>query len=123
MDPQALAQIDEISRRRDLGQAYLAKHSKVFRAFNEVEREAFKDGALPRKAKELIATGISIIENCQSCMEWHIKEALKAGASREEVLEAIGVAIEMGGGPATVYSRFAVEVLECHLEKVSEEIK
>jgi AhpD family alkylhydroperoxidase len=112
MDPQAVVQIEEIIRRRSLGQAFLAKRSKVFRAFSDVEQAAFQDGALPRKTKELVATAISVIKNCQSCMEWHIHEALKAGAGEQEVIEAIGVAIEMGGGPATVHARFAAEVLE-----------
>ncbi|MFX1495647.1 MAG: carboxymuconolactone decarboxylase family protein, partial [Promethearchaeota archaeon] len=59
-----------------------------------------------------IAIGISIIINCESCIEWHIKEALNSGANREQIIEAIEVAIEMGGGPATVSSRFAFKVLE-----------
>ncbi|MFX1460058.1 MAG: carboxymuconolactone decarboxylase family protein, partial [Promethearchaeota archaeon] len=61
---------------------------------------------------ELIAIGISIIINCESCIEWHIKEALKSGANGEQIIEAVEVAIEMGGGPATVSSRFAFKVLE-----------
>ena len=117
MDPQAVVQIEEVIRRRSLGQAFLARRSNVFRAFNGVEQAAFQDGALPRKTKELVATAISVTKNCQSCMEWHIHEALKAGAREEEVVEAIGVAIEMGGGPATVYARFAAEVLEYYASR------
>jgi AhpD family alkylhydroperoxidase len=117
MDPEAVAQIEEIVRRRTSGQAFLAKRSKVFQAFGEVERLAFKDGVLSKKTKELMAAALSIDKNCQSCMEWHIHEAIKAGATEEEVLETIGVAIEMGGGPATVFSRFAVEALEYHLSR------
>jgi len=45
-------------------------------------------------------------------MEWHIKEALNSGASEDQILEALEVAIEMGGGPATVSSRFALKVLD-----------
>ena len=45
-------------------------------------------------------------------MQWHIDEAAKSGASQQEVLEAIEVGIEMGGGPATVSSRFALDVME-----------
>ena len=50
--------------------------------------------------------------NCESCIEWHIKEALKNGATEQQIIEAIEVGIEMGGGPATVSSRFALKVLE-----------
>jgi alkylhydroperoxidase/carboxymuconolactone decarboxylase family protein YurZ len=45
-------------------------------------------------------------------MQWHIEQAAKAGATKPEVLEAIEVGIEMGGGPATVSARFALEVME-----------
>ena len=44
-------------------------------------------------------------------MQWHVEQAARAGASESEVLEAIEVAIEMGGGPATAHARFALEVL------------
>jgi len=60
----------------------------------------------------LTAVGISIAINCESCMQWHIEQAAAAGASFEEILETIEVAIEMGGGPATVSARFALEVLD-----------
>ena len=50
--------------------------------------------------------------NCESCMEWHIGEAARRGASYEEVLEAVEVGMEMGGGPATAYARFALDVMD-----------
>ncbi len=56
--------------------------------------------------------GISVVTDCESCMQWHIEQAAKTGASQQEVLEAIGVGIEMGGGPAIVSARFALEVME-----------
>jgi AhpD family alkylhydroperoxidase len=77
-----------------------------------MEAAAFADRALSKIYKELIALGISLVLNCQSCLEWHIHQALKSGASKEQILEAIEVGIEMGGGPATVSSRFALKVLE-----------
>jgi AhpD family alkylhydroperoxidase len=77
-----------------------------------MERAAFSDGALPKKVKELIATGISVVINCESCMQWHIEQAKEAGATKREVLEALEVGMEMGGGPATVSARFALEVMD-----------
>ena len=85
--------------------------SKVYAAFLEMERTAYADGALPRKTKELVAVGISVVINCESCMQWHIEQAARLGASRKEVLEAVEVGIEMGGGAATVSARFALEVM------------
>jgi AhpD family alkylhydroperoxidase len=77
-----------------------------------MEEATFSDGALPKKTKELIAVGISVKTDCESCMEWHIKQAAAAGATMREVLEAVEVGIEMGGGPATVSARFALDVME-----------
>jgi AhpD family alkylhydroperoxidase len=105
--------LEEISRRRKVAHAkLLSLHSKVYAAFLEMEKAAFSDGALPKRAKELIAVGISVVIDCESCMQWHIQQAAKAGASLQEVVEAVEVGIEMGGGPATVSARFALEVMD-----------
>jgi len=69
-------------------------------------------GATADGHKELIAVGISVVMDCESCMQWHIEQAIKAGANQQEVLEAIEVGMEMGGGRATVSARFALEVME-----------
>jgi len=105
--------LKEISEHRDKAhKKLLSLKSKVYEAFLEMEKAAYCDGALPKKTKELIAVGISVAIDCESCMQWHIEQAAKAGASMEEVLEAVEVGIEMGGGPATVSARFALEVME-----------
>ena len=90
----------------------LEKDSKVYQAFLQMESGAFSDGALTKKQKELIAIGISVRIDCESCMQWHIEQAARAGASYQEIFEAVEVGIEMGGGPATVSARFALMVME-----------
>jgi AhpD family alkylhydroperoxidase len=103
----------EMSRQRKSTHTKLLKlDSKVYRAFLEMESATYSDGALPRQTKELIAVGISVATDCESCMQWHIEQAAGAGASLREVLEAVEVGMEMGGGPATVSARFALEVME-----------
>jgi AhpD family alkylhydroperoxidase len=105
--------IDAIVRRRRKAHAQLGfLGSKVYDAFLRVEATTFADGTLSKKAKELIAVGISVTTDCESCMQWHIDQAATAGATMREVLEAVEVGIEMGGGPATVSARFALEVME-----------
>jgi AhpD family alkylhydroperoxidase len=112
--------LEAISRRREEAHAeLLARRSGVFRAFLEMERAAFADGELSKRAKELIAIGISVVINCESCMQWHIEQAARAGASKREVLEAVEVGIEMGGGPATAHARFALRVMAAVFEKES----
>jgi AhpD family alkylhydroperoxidase len=63
------------------------------------------------KSKELIALGIAITVHCDGCIAFHVHDALNAGASRQEIVEAIGVAILMGGGPSMVYGCEALEAL------------
>ena len=101
-----------ISSRKETHELLLNRKSKVYESFLELERNTFNDKKLSKMYKELIALGISVIINCESCMEWHINEALNSGASEDQIIETLEVAIEMGGGPATVSSRFAIKVLE-----------
>jgi AhpD family alkylhydroperoxidase len=108
-----MEEFEAISARRKKAHAQLVElQSKVYAGFLAMERAAYADGALPKKHKELIAIGISVVKNCESCMQWHIEQAARSGASFEEVLEAIEVAIEMGGGPAVVSARFALEAMD-----------
>ena len=105
--------LKEITLKRKKAHAKLvALKSPVYQAFLEMEQATYSDGALLKKIKELIAVGISVAIDCESCMQWHIEQAAQAGASLREVLEAVEVGIEMGGGPATVSARFALEVME-----------
>lgn len=75
----------------------------VYKGFGELHKAAFTDGALDRKTKELIAMAIAVIERCDGCIASHAEGAARAGATREEAAEAIGVAFLMNGGPATIY--------------------
>ncbi|MCE5209984.1 MAG: carboxymuconolactone decarboxylase family protein [Deltaproteobacteria bacterium] len=100
----------------------LKKKSKVYEAFLKMEEVTYCAGELESKIKELIAIGISVVINCESCMQWHIEQAARKGATEKEIMEAIEVGIEMGGGPATAHARFALEVLET-LDFSKKEIK
>lgn len=118
MDAKDIEKIEKIINDRKIANEFLMKNSNVYRSFVDLEGKAFADGNLGKKYKELIAIGISIVINCESCLEWHIKEALNTGSSEKEIIEAIEVGIEMGGGPSTVSSRFALKVLEYYKEKM-----
>lgn len=74
--------LNEITAQRKRAHArFVALQSKVYASFLEMERAAYADGALPKKHKELIAVGISVVKDCESCMQWHIEQAVAAGAS------------------------------------------
>ncbi|MCC2667578.1 MAG: Carboxymuconolactone decarboxylase family protein [Armatimonadetes bacterium] len=81
-------------------------------AFGQLHDRSLADGALSGKVKELIALGIGITSRCDGCIAYHVHDAVKAGATRAEILETIGVAVMMGGGPASVYGCEALAALE-----------
>lgn len=96
--------------RKRLHPQFLA-HVKSYKPFLELEKTTFADGALDQKTKELMALSISIVTKCEPCMEWHLEQAMLAGASDNEIYETIDVAIEMGGGQAGAYARFVLNAL------------
>lgn len=79
--------------------------------FNSLHKASIAEGVLSSKTKELIALGIAITVRCDGCIAFHVHDALKSGASSEEILETIGVSILMGGGPALMYGCEALEAL------------
>ena len=80
--------------------------------FMQMHKASSTDGALSAKMKELIALSIAITVRCDGCIAFHVHDAVEAGATHEETVEAIGVAILMGGGPAVVYGSQALEALK-----------
>jgi AhpD family alkylhydroperoxidase len=103
----------EIDRKRREAHAWFMAHkSKGYKAVADMEEPIMSDATLSRKHKELIAVGISVTIDCESCMQWHIERAVEHGATFEEVLEAVDVAIMMGNGATTVRARFAMDVMK-----------
>ncbi len=75
----------------------------VYKGFGELSRAALSAGALETKTKELIAMTIGVVHGCDGCIASHARGAVRAGATKQEAAEAIGVSILMHGGPATIY--------------------
>ena len=99
----------ELSR---LMRAFGKGHPEVAKGFTQLSQAAEKDGALSAKHKELMALAIGVAIRCEGCIAFHAKAAAEYGASREEVLEAIGVCLYMGGGPSFVYGSQALEAFD-----------
>jgi AhpD family alkylhydroperoxidase len=78
-------------------------------------KETYKPSVLDRKTKELVAIGASLAAKCQGCLEGHIKKALKFGASREEVSEAIAIAIGVNAAAIVDLTDIAAENMNLHL--------
>ena len=83
----------------------------TMKAFSDLHSAAGKPGALDFKTKELIALAIGVSLRCNGCIAFHTHDALEAGATREEIMEALGVAVLMGGGPSVIYATHVVEAL------------
>lgn len=84
----------------------------VMRSFQGLMSAVSKEGALSVKIKELMALAVAISSKCEGCLVFHVQNAIKHGASREEVAETIAVSIEMGGGPSTVYGGKALAAFD-----------
>ena len=80
--------------------------------FSRLHKKSVEPGALDAKTKELMALAISIVVHCEGCIAYHTHDAVLAGASCQELLETIGVAIMMGGGPASVYAAYAMDAID-----------
>lgn len=81
-------------------------------AFKNLGKTVFADGALDVKTKQLIAVAAAHVTQCPYCITGHTKQAVKAGASREEIMEAIWVAAEMRAGAAYAHSAIALQAIE-----------
>lgn len=107
----------QISDEYHAGFGKLAKDiPETISGFQGLMTAATKDGALNTKTKELIAFAIGITVRCDGCLAHHAQAVLKAGATREEVAEMIGVTLLMGGGPSSVYG---VEAMRAYDEFVA----
>jgi AhpD family alkylhydroperoxidase len=93
-------------------ESFTSRNSKAYDSYLRLSSHAMSDGNLSKMYKELIALGISAYVNCEPCIVWHIREALNSGATDGQVVEAIEVATEMGGGPVVARSSLAFKVLE-----------
>jgi AhpD family alkylhydroperoxidase len=80
--------------------------------FGAMHQAAMGPGAIGIKEKELICLAIGIVRHCTDCIGFHVRAAIKAGASREEIVETITVTVYMGGGPAYMYGVKALEAYD-----------
>lgn len=85
---------------------------KLMKAFDALVTEAGKAGALDTKTKELLALGIAVAVRCEACITLHTAWARDHGATRDEVAEAVGVAVQMAGAPALVHGAEALEAFD-----------
>jgi AhpD family alkylhydroperoxidase len=84
---------------------------EINEAFEDFSRAVFVDGALPQKVKQLIAVAVAHVTQCPYCITGHTRLAHRKGATPEEIMEAIWVAVEMRAGGAYAHSTLALHAL------------
>ena len=85
---------------------------EITEAFRNFSKLVFKEGALPEKTKQLIAVAVAHVTQCPYCIHGHTAQAMRKGASKQEIMEAIWVAAEMRAGGSYAHSALAIEEME-----------
>jgi AhpD family alkylhydroperoxidase len=83
-------------------------------AFQNFSSAVFADGTLPSVTKQLIAVAVAHTTQCPYCIKGHTRAALKAGATEQQIMEAIWVAAEMRAGGAYAHSALAIDTMQQH---------
>jgi AhpD family alkylhydroperoxidase len=97
---------------RELAEKRRALAPETEKAFQAFSRQVFAEGALPAKTKQLIAVTVAHVTQCPYCIRGHTKAALRHGATRQELMEAIWVAAEMRAGGAYAHAALALAAMD-----------
>ena len=89
-----------------------AEAPEMMKGFSDLAAAATKDGVLDKKTKELIALALGVAARCDGCLGFHTQALARLGASRQEVVETLGMATYMGGGPSLMYAADALRAFE-----------
>lgn len=103
---------EKLSQKRNQLRALRKAIPDTFAGFVTMEQAASADGALPKKQKEFVALGIAVATRCEACINSHVNALVKLGATREEISEVLGTAIQMAGGPGLMYAAQALEAFD-----------
>ena len=109
--PQVAADMTAITKQLRIGAP------EVMKAFGAMAQAATAPKALDTKTKELVALGIAVATRCDPCITFHTESARKHGATRDEIMETVGMAIYMGAGPSVMYAAQAVEAYDQYVAK------
>jgi len=89
--------------------AFAKEAPALFEGFTKIAKTATRDGTFTGAQKELMATAIAVTQGCEDCILYHVDAAKRQGADEIALIEALEVAVEMGGGPAVMYAGKALE--------------
>lgn len=89
--------------------AFAKATPELMSGFARVSKSATAAGAFSSAQRELIAVSIAVAKGCEDCILYHVDAAIRHGATEKELIEALEVAVEMGGGPAVMYAAKALD--------------
>src|SRR5881396_1618214 len=102
--------MDDFDRyRAEMNEKLLGSGHLGVKRFFALDTQAYEDGALDKKTKELMGLTASIVLRCDDCITYHIKQCAGAGVTREEFLDAFNVALVVGGSITIPHLRSAIE--------------
>lgn len=85
---------------------------EVMAGFSSLAAASSKEGVLSKKTKELIAMALAVAARCDGCIGFHAQTLIKLGVTQEELMETLGMAVYMGGGPSLMYAAEALRAFE-----------
>jgi AhpD family alkylhydroperoxidase len=80
----------------------------VAKGFGALSKAAKEAKVLDIKTLEFVALGIAVADRCEACIGFHVEALAKAGGTREELGDVLGMAVQMGGGPSLMYAAKAM---------------
>ena len=104
------------SYRSRMNEKLLEDNNKIVKRIFNLDTNAYMDGALPKKTKELLGLGNSMVLRCDDCVRYHLEACYKLGIPKEEVVEAMSISLLVGGTIVIPHLRRAYEYWEA-LEK------
>jgi AhpD family alkylhydroperoxidase len=115
--PKGLTEMDDFDKyRAEMNERLLGSNHLGIKRFFALDTQAYEQGALDKKTKELMGLTASIVLRCDDCITYHIKQCAGAGVTREQFLDAFNVALVVGGSITIPHLRRAVERLDQVLE-------
>lgn len=98
--------------REKMNAKMLAENNKLIKRIFNLDTNAYMEGALPKKTKELLGLGNSLVLRCDDCVRYHLEECHKLGLTKEEVVEGMGISLLIGGTIVIPHLRRAFEYWE-----------
>jgi len=103
---------EELRFTEEWGRKIASEYPQFTRGLVAFDKAGMAPGALSRKTKELIAIAVSVVKQCTYCIAWHVRSALREGATKDEIMEAAFVGCVLGGGPAWMYVKVVRKAIE-----------